>query len=86
MQARQEYKQDIINLLKERKIEFQITKEAKEHLALQGYNPIYGARPLKRTIRQLIENPLSKMLLEGKFKDGDKIQIDFKEEIVFNKI
>ncbi|MBQ7287151.1 MAG: AAA family ATPase, partial [Candidatus Gastranaerophilales bacterium] len=74
------------NLLKERKIEFQITKEAKEHLALQGYNPIYGARPLKRTIRQLIENPLSKMLLEGKFKDGDKIQIDFKEEIVFNKI
>ncbi len=74
----------LMELLKERKIEFTITKEAKEHLALQGYNPMYGARPLKRTIRQLIENPLSKALLKGEFKDGDKIKIDFKDEkIVF---
>ncbi|MBQ8848104.1 MAG: ATP-dependent chaperone ClpB [Candidatus Gastranaerophilales bacterium] len=64
-------------LLKERKIEITITQEAKEHLAIQGYNPIYGARPLKRTIRQLIENPLSKLLLKGEFKDGDNIKIDF---------
>ena len=74
-------------LLKERKIEIEITKEAKEHLALQGYNPMYGARPLKRTIRQLIENPLSKLLLKGEFKDNDKIKIDFKDdEITFEKI
>ncbi len=74
----------LMELLKERKIEFTITKEAKEHLALQGYNPMYGARPLKRTIRQLIENPLSKALLKGEFKDGDKIKIDFKDEkIIF---
>ncbi len=74
-------------LLKDRKIELEITQEAKEHLALQGYNPMYGARPLKRTIRQLIENPLSKLLLEGKFKDSDKIKIDFSDdEIKFDLV
>ena len=74
-------------LLEERKIELSITKEAKEHLALQGYNPMYGARPLKRTIRQLIENPLSKALLKGEFKDNDNILIDFQnDQITFKKI
>ncbi|MBR5305121.1 MAG: ATP-dependent chaperone ClpB [Candidatus Gastranaerophilales bacterium] len=73
-------------LLAERKIELSISDEAKEHLAIQGYNPMYGARPLKRTIRQLIENPLSRELLKGNFKDGDSIKIDFKnDEIVFEK-
>ena len=75
------------DLLKERKIELTITQEAKEHLAIQGYNPMYGARPLKRTIRQLIENPLSKELLKGVFKDGDKIEIYIKDDkIEFRKI
>jgi ATP-dependent Clp protease ATP-binding subunit ClpA len=75
------------DLLKERKIELIITKEAKDNLALNGYNPMYGARPLKRTIRQMIENPLSKMLLKGEFSDGDKIEIDFKDDkITFSKI
>jgi ATP-dependent Clp protease ATP-binding subunit ClpB len=74
------------NLLKERHIEIIITASAKEHLAIQGYNPMYGARPLKRTIRQLIENPLSKALLKGEFKDGDTIKIDCKDDnIVFSK-
>jgi len=74
-------------LLKDRKIEISITQGAKEHLAITGYNPIYGARPLKRTIRQLIENPLSKALLNGDFKDGDKIEVDFiNDNIIFNKI
>ncbi len=73
-------------LLKERKIDFTISSDAKEKLALEGYNPVYGARPLKRIIRQKIENPLSKMLLSGEFKDGDEISIDVKEdEIVFEK-
>ena len=67
-------------LLEERKIEIEITKEAKEHLAIVGYNPMYGARPLKRTIRQLIENPLSKALLKGEFSDGDKIKIDYTDD------
>ena len=75
------------NLLSERKIEISITKEAKEHLALSGYNPMYGARPLKRTIRQLIENPLSKALLKNEFQDNDKIKIDYKDDkIQFSKV
>ncbi|MDO5436684.1 MAG: ATP-dependent chaperone ClpB [bacterium] len=74
------------NLLKERKIEFEITNDAKDKLALDGYNPVYGARPLKRIIRQQIENPLSKAILKGEFKDGDKIKIDVKNDtIVFEK-
>ena len=74
------------NLLAQRKIEIEITEDAKERLALNGFNPIYGARPLKREICQSIENPLSKALLKGEFKDGDKIIIDEKDEkIVFSK-
>ncbi len=73
------------NLLAQRKIEIEITEDAKERLALNGFNPIYGARPLKREIRQSIENPLSKALLKGEFKDGDKIKIDEQDEkIVFS--
>ncbi len=73
-------------LLSERKIEFEITDDAKEKLALEGYNPIYGARPLKRAIRSQVENPLSKELLLGHFGDGDKILIDIEDDkIVFKK-
>ncbi len=64
-------------LLAEQKLELDITPDAKNQLAILGYNPMYGARPLKRTIRQEIENPLSKKLLEGFFKSGDKILIDY---------
>ena len=74
-------------LLSDRKIDLTISDDAKEHLAISGFNPIYGARPLKRVVVQMIENPLSKELLEGKFKDGDKILIDLEhDEIVFKKI
>ncbi len=74
-------------LLKERKIEFEITDDAKDKLSLEGYNPVYGARPLKRVLRRQIENPLSKAILKGEFKDGDKIKIDTKgDEIIFEKI
>ena len=73
-------------LLKDQEIELEITDEAKELLATRGFNPVYGARPLKRVIRQMVENPLSKELLSGKFEKGDKLVIDVKDdEIVFNK-
>ena len=75
------------SLLEERKITFEITQEAKEFLATRGFNPIYGARPLKRVIRQMIENPLSKLILAQKFIDGDKIKIDVNnDEITFDKV
>ena len=73
-------------LLKEHNISFEISEDAKEFLATRGFNPVYGARPLKRVIRQLVENPLSKEILAQKFIDGDCIKIDIQDdEIVFNK-
>ena len=73
-------------LLADKNITFEITDEAKELLARRGFNPVYGARPLKRVIMQMVENPLSKLLLAQKFIDGDKIKIDSKDdEIVFEK-
>ncbi len=74
-------------LLKDQEIELEISDDAKELLATRGFNPVYGARPLKRVIRQMVENPLSKELLKGKFMRGDKLLIDVKDdEIVFEKV
>jgi len=73
-------------LLKERDMSLDITEDAKDLLATRGFNPIYGARPLKRTIRQMIENPLSKEILAQNFKAGDTVLIDVNDdEIVFKK-
>ena len=72
--------------LEEQGLSIVITEEAKELLATRGFNPIYGARPLKRTIRQLVENPLSKLILAQKFADGDTVIVDVKDdEITFAK-
>ncbi|HEX7524675.1 MAG TPA: hypothetical protein VF327_00135, partial [Gaiellaceae bacterium] len=59
---------------------------AKETLAEAGWDPAYGARPLKRAIQRLVENPLALRLLEGEFADGDTIRIEAQDgEIVFEK-
>ena len=74
-------------LLKDQEIDFVITDDAKEFLATRGFNPVYGARPLKRVIRQLIENPLSKQILSQKFLRGDTVKIDVEnDEIKFSKV
>ena len=74
------------NLLKEQELTFEISNDAKEYLATQGFNPVYGARPLKRVIRQLVENPLSKKILAQEFVKGDNIKIDIdNDKIIFNK-
>jgi ATP-dependent Clp protease ATP-binding subunit ClpB len=62
--------------LKARKIEIAITDNARTLIMDEGYDPVFGARPLKRTIQQRLENPLATELLEGQFTDGDKIKID----------
>lgn len=73
-------------LLKDQEIDFEITPDAKEFLATRGFNPVYGARPLKRVIRQLIENPMSKQILAQKFLRGDKVIINVdNDEIIFSK-
>ena len=73
-------------LLADKEISIEISDDAKELLATRGFNPIYGARPLKRVIRQLVENPLSKEILSQRFISGDAISVDVKDdEIVFSK-
>ncbi|OPL13788.1 MAG: ATP-dependent chaperone ClpB [delta proteobacterium ML8_D] len=67
------------NRLKERNYEIDLTKEAKEWIADVGYDPNYGARPLKRAIQRYIENPLALKILEGTFKEGDNILVDIDE-------
>ena len=59
-----------------RKIEIEFTDSARKQIMDEGYDPAFGARPLKRTIQQRLENPLAAQLLAGKFADGDTIKID----------
>jgi len=72
-----------------RKMGITLTDRAKEHLTRVGYDPSFGARPLKRVIQREIENPFALRILEGEFKEGDDIKVDFnpeKDEILFSKI
>ncbi|PMC16583.1 ATP-dependent chaperone ClpB [Oligella urethralis] len=67
-------------------MDLQITDAALAVLAEAGFDPVFGARPLKRAIQQKVENPLSKLILEGKFAEKDVIVVDAKDgELVFNK-
>ena len=66
--------------LLDKDMKFVVSEKALDHLAAAGYDPVYGARPLKRTIQQLLENPLSKSILEGKYQSGDTIKVDFKAD------
>ena len=61
--------------LAERDMRIQLSTEARDRLADAGFDPVYGARPLKRAIQQQVENPLAQAILEGKFKPGDVIKI-----------
>jgi ATP-dependent Clp protease ATP-binding subunit ClpB len=73
--------------LAERAFTLEMTEAAKETLADAGWDPAYGARPLKRAIQRLVENPLALRLLEGDFADGDTIRVDAQNgDIVFEKI
>ncbi|MFP5355936.1 MAG: ATP-dependent chaperone ClpB, partial [Gemmatimonadota bacterium] len=63
-------------LLAERKITLELSDEAKTLVANEGYDPAFGARPLKRAIQRLLQNPLALSILEGKFSDGDTIRAD----------
>jgi ATP-dependent Clp protease ATP-binding subunit ClpB len=66
-------------LLAKRKITLELSPSAIEQLANEGYDPIYGARPLKRVIQQQLQNPLALSLLQGEFRDGDTILVDVDE-------
>jgi ATP-dependent Clp protease ATP-binding subunit ClpB len=63
------------DLLADRKLELVLDTKAKEWLAEAGYDPVYGARPLKRVIQRELQNPLATMILEGRFKAGEDIKV-----------
>jgi ATP-dependent Clp protease ATP-binding subunit ClpB len=65
--------------LAERGLRLELTDEAKELLAEAGWDPTFGARPLKRAIQRMVENPLALRLLEGEFGEGDTIRVDVRD-------
>ena len=67
---------NVNRLLKDRKIELEVTPAAKERLIAEGYEPQYGARPMKRAIQRLIQDPLSLKLINGDFAEGDIVVVD----------
>jgi ATP-dependent Clp protease ATP-binding subunit ClpB len=72
-------------LLKDRKIAVHLDESARTWLADQGYDPIYGARPLKRVIQRNVQDPLAELLLEGEVKDGETVTVSAGSEgIIIN--
>ena len=63
--------------LAERNITLTLTDAAKEHLVQVGYDPAYGARPLKRVLQKEVETTLGRKLLEGKVRDGQTVKVDY---------
>jgi ATP-dependent Clp protease ATP-binding subunit ClpB len=72
--------------LAESRMSLEVTDGARAHVAREGYDPIYGARPLRRAIQRLIENPLSRRILAGEFRAGSTIRIDVRDGgVVFDE-
>jgi ATP-dependent Clp protease ATP-binding subunit ClpB len=72
--------------LAERHIQLVVTDAARKLLAQRGWDPVYGARPLKRAIQRMVQDPLAMMLLEGKFSDEDAVEVDVRDgELTFSK-
>jgi ATP-dependent Clp protease ATP-binding subunit ClpB len=74
-------------LLADRKLSLELTPQAREQLAEEGYDPVYGARPLKRVIQQRLQNPLAFKILQGEFHEGDtvRVSVDGNGEFSFSK-
>lgn len=71
---------DLEKRIGERQVGLELTDKAKDWLSEKGYDPVYGARPLRRVIERYVENPLSSQLLRGELKDGDVVVVDKAEE------
>jgi ATP-dependent Clp protease ATP-binding subunit ClpB len=70
--------------LAERKLTLELTESAKAFVATEGWDPVYGARPIKRTIQRLILDPLAQKMLSGEFKEGDTVVVDVEDgKVVF---
>jgi ATP-dependent Clp protease ATP-binding subunit ClpB len=75
-------------LLAERKITLEITQAAEDVIAAEGFDPAFGARPLRRAIQRLVQNPLALSILQGEFAEGDRVRVDASGsgELVFERI
>ncbi|MBC8064626.1 MAG: AAA family ATPase, partial [Chlorobia bacterium] len=69
--------QELTNRLEERRIDLRLSDEAYLHLATSGFDPVYGARPLKRAIQREIMNPLAQAILGGDIKDGSLVEVEY---------
>ena len=77
----------VLSRLKDRDIEVEITDEAKEFIVDRGFDPDFGARPIRRAIERFIEDPLSEEILRGRFKHGDRIHVNLKDgHLVFETV
>jgi ATP-dependent Clp protease ATP-binding subunit ClpC len=77
---------EVMDRLKDKKMELVLSPEVLKFLIDQGYDPVFGARPLKRTIQRYIENVLAEEILGGKFEEGSKIVAEIRgERISFEK-
>jgi ATP-dependent Clp protease ATP-binding subunit ClpB len=63
-------------LLADRRLGLELTPAAKQLIVAEGYDPVYGARPLKRAIQRLLQNPLALAVLEGEYREGDRVRVD----------
>ena len=66
----------LMKRLEDRKIRVELTERAKDLLIAEGYDPMYGARPLKRTIQRQVLDTLAMQVLQGEFREGDVVRID----------
>jgi ATP-dependent Clp protease ATP-binding subunit ClpC len=71
---------DVEKRLSERNVELEVNDEAKTWLVQKGYDPVFGARPLRRAIQKYVESPISTKILQGEFKEGDTIAVSLKED------
>jgi ATP-dependent Clp protease ATP-binding subunit ClpC len=71
---------DLETRLGERKMYIELTEKAKSWLSEKGYDPVYGARPLRRVIERHVENPLSSKVLRGELQEGDTVKVDVDKE------
>jgi ATP-dependent Clp protease ATP-binding subunit ClpC len=71
---------DLQGRLADRKLNIELTEEAKSWLVKEGYDPVYGARPLRRAVERYVENPLSAKILQGEFSEGDAVIVDLGDD------
>jgi ATP-dependent Clp protease ATP-binding subunit ClpB len=72
--------QRLLARMQERGMQIEFSEDALNHLAQAGYDPVYGARPLKRAVQTLVENPLARAILDGQFVAGDTVRVDYRDK------